>query len=171
MTSMSEDEREYERNHISEVLAVSRQRLRYRELQRTRLGDTADPSILADIEKLQREIASLEPADLPDLPPETRAIIKRRLDDDMLVFHNGVLTNQRVTRIEGAVADSIERLVKVEEQVGTVLEQVHMIVQSIYIEHQERIQGQRNRLQWQIATFALLVFLVLLVTVYLVWRL
>jgi len=89
-----------DRVQAEKLLKAYRQRLRYREEQIARLGDTADPAIPIDRDDLEREIGLLEAVLKPDSSPAVAGLIKRRLEDDVFLFQQSVEQNQRITRVE-----------------------------------------------------------------------
>lgn len=112
--AISEDERQQAEQLLYEV----NRRLKIRNYQITKHGDSADPAWIIDAEDLRRKRAALEAVLTPELPDEISGLVKRRLEDDYFVFQQQIETNQRVAVVEGEIkaikeqqyAASIERL-------------------------------------------------------------
>ena len=92
-----------DRIQAEKLLKAYRQRLRYREEQIARMGDTADPSIPIDRDYLEREIGMLEAVLTPDTSPAVAGLIKRRLEDDVYLFQQSVEQNARITKVESRI--------------------------------------------------------------------
>ena len=80
-----------ERHHAERLLYEYRRRLRYREHQKARLGETADPFIDADIAELRQNIAMLEPVVEPAPADEVVEVVKRHFADDYLFLYRQVV--------------------------------------------------------------------------------
>lgn len=95
-----------ERQHAERLLYEYRRRLRYREHQKARLGDTADPFIDADIAELRQNIAMLEPVVEPAPAEEVIEVVKRHIADDYLFLYRQLVKfGERLTKVESAVGD------------------------------------------------------------------
>ena len=132
-----------ERRHVDVLLFEYRRRLRFRQQQRVRLGDTADPAIEADIEDTRRQIAALEPLTEPSLAPEVREVIKRRADDDLFIYTVVTGWGERLTKLEGIV--------------GILRADVGSVQAAQQQGKTERIAGQRRNFWLQLAVLCLLI--------------
>jgi hypothetical protein len=95
-----------ERQHAERLLYEYRRRLRYREHQKARLGDTADPFIDADIAELRQNIAMLEPVVEPAPADEVVQVVRRHFADDYLFLYRQLVKfGERLTRVESTVGD------------------------------------------------------------------
>lgn len=96
-----------EKQHAERLLYIYRQRLRYREHQKAKLGDTADPSVDADIAEIRQNIAMLEPVVEPAPAEEVVAVVKRHFADDYLFLYRQLVKfGERVTRVEERQEDA-----------------------------------------------------------------
>lgn len=91
-----------DREHNRQLLKLSRARLRIREEQALKLGDTADPSVQLDIEQLRIDIAALE--QITSAPEPSAAVaeaIDRHLDGNIqFLFVQMLKIAQRMTHSE-----------------------------------------------------------------------
>lgn len=90
-----------EQQHVERLLYDYRRRLRFRQQQKVRLGDTADPSIDAEIEDAKLQIELLKPLTEPKPAPAVVEAIKRRIEDDYLFVYTTVTKfGARLTKVE-----------------------------------------------------------------------
>lgn len=94
---------EEDRVEAEKLIKIYRQRLRYRNEQIARMGDSADPSIPIDRDHLEHEISMLEAVLRPDTSPAVAELIKRRVEDVVFLFQQSVEQNTRLTRVEERV--------------------------------------------------------------------
>jgi len=129
-----------ERQHAERILYDLRRRLRYREQQKVRLGDSADPSVDADIEQLKAEIDYLKPVTEPEPREEVKDIVRRHIADDYLFIYTQVAKLvTRTTKIE-------ERVAHVEEKQDSAAKWRDATTEAMVSERSERIRGQRRNL-------------------------
>lgn len=92
---------EQQQQHVERLLYEYRRRLRFRQQQKVRLGDSADPSVDAEIEDAQKQIALLEPLTEAAAAPAVAEAIKRRIEDDYLfVYYQVTKFGARLTKVE-----------------------------------------------------------------------
>ena len=95
------EEPEDEKRHAAQLIHTLTRRLRLREYQKARLGDTADPSVDTEIEDLELNIAMLKPIVEPQVETEVQSVVKRYIADDYLFIYTQVVKfGKRVTNVE-----------------------------------------------------------------------
>jgi hypothetical protein len=89
------------RKEAEEMLAIYQRRLRVRNRQIARLGDSADPSIEIERDELLLNIALLEPLTIPEPSAEAKDLVRRHLaDDTTLLYIQGAQLNTRMVKVE-----------------------------------------------------------------------
>jgi hypothetical protein len=94
--AITEDDRQQAERLLYEV----ERRLKVRDYQITKHGDSADPAWIIDAEDLRRKRAALHAVLTPELPDEISGLVKRRLEDDYFIFQQQLETNRRVATLE-----------------------------------------------------------------------
>jgi hypothetical protein len=104
---MASDE---DKAHAAELLHEYRKRLRVRERQKARQGDTADPSVDIEIADLRLNIATLEALVEPEPAIEVQEIVRSHIADDyMFLFTQFVRFGSRLTRVEERVETAAQQ--------------------------------------------------------------
>jgi uncharacterized membrane protein len=103
------DDSHEQQRHVERLIYDYRRRLRFRQQQKVRLGDTADPSVDAEIEDAQYQIALLKPLTEPRPAPAVAEAIKRRVEDDYLFMYSQFTKfGARLTKVEGRQDEAAE---------------------------------------------------------------
>lgn len=141
------------RKEAEELLAIYRRRLRVRDKQAARLGDSADPIIQLDREELLLNIAMLEPLAEPEPATEAKDLVQRVLTDDLtLLYVQGARTNTRLAQVEQAQHASQEWRMQTTADVQT-------LKAGFSHEKQARKRGQRLRISAELAIVVLVLLL------------
>lgn len=118
--------------HAQALLTDNQRRLRIRERQIERAGDSVDPSVLLDAEDIRKKIVALTAILEPELPDEISGLVKRRLEDDYFIFQQTLGAKQDVALLREDLAavkqsqglaatwrmQTDDRLGRIEGQVG-----------------------------------------------------
>lgn len=86
------------------LLVTYERRLRVRDKQIARYGDSVAPEIVLDAEDLRRRIRAAKAVLTPDLPDELSGLVKRRLEDDYFIFQATLEAKEDVAILREDVA-------------------------------------------------------------------
>ena len=78
------------------LLVENERRLRIRERQIERGGDTTAPDIILDAQDIRRKIVALKAVLEPELPDEISGLVRRRADDDYFIYQQVLGAKQEV---------------------------------------------------------------------------
>jgi hypothetical protein len=105
-----------ERAHARELLTAYQRRLRVREKQLSRAGDSVDPAIVLDIEELRVNITALEPLVQPEPSQEVKEVIRQHVDDAVFVFVQLAKFGERLTHVEEQAQTASEQATAAAQQ-------------------------------------------------------
>ena len=86
------------------LLVENERRLRVRDRQIARGGDTVDPALILDAQDIRKKIVALKAVLEPELPDEISGLVRRRADDDYFLFQQVLGANQNVALLREDVA-------------------------------------------------------------------
>ena len=81
------------------LLTENERRLRIRDRQIERGGDTVDPALVLDAQDIRRKIVALKAVLEPELPDEISGLVRRRADDDYFIYQQVLGAKQEVAMI------------------------------------------------------------------------
>lgn len=90
-----------DRAHAQKMLKTLKARLRFQELKKAKLGDSADPVLDMDIQEVREAIAEIEGHKLPAVVIEARQATRNQYDNDLeFIMADGAVRNRRLTQSE-----------------------------------------------------------------------
>ncbi len=141
------------------LLETYRRRLRIRERQMAHYGESADPSIETDAKHARTQVQALERILAPPLDDAVVDLVKRRLEDDVLLFVQGEQLNARMTVAEEGLStlnkvQSAASLWRIDK--GAIIEDLQARILGI--------EGKRKWGQWRntVLQMAILIMLIAL---------
>lgn len=160
-----------ERAHARELLTTYQRRLRVREKQLSRAGDSVDPAIVLDIEELRVNITALEPLVQPEPSQEVKEVIRQHVDDAVFLFVQLAKFGERLTNVEQQAQTASEQATAAAQaQASAQVWRLNIAadVETLKTDQEQRKPGQRRNYWLQLVSiglvilgFAIVVFLIL----------
>jgi hypothetical protein len=148
-----------ERAHARELLTTYQRRLRIREKQLTRAGDSVDPAIVLEIEELRVNITALEPLLQPEPSQEVKEVIRQHVDDVVFLFVQVAKFGERLTHVEEQAQTASEQATAAAQaQAAAQLWRLDVTaaIEALNTDQKQRKPGQRRNLWLQLLSIALL---------------
>lgn len=152
-----------ERAHAHELLTTYQRRLRIREKQLTRAGDTVDPAIVLDIEELRVNITALEPLVQVEPSQEVKEVILQRADNVVFLFVQLAKFGERLTNVEQQAQNASEQATAAaQQQAAAQLWRLDIAtdVAALKTDQEQRKPGQRRNFWLQLLSIGLLAIVV-----------
>lgn len=149
-----------ERAHARELLTTYQRRLRVREKQLSRAGDSVDPAIVLDIEELRVNITALEPLVQPEPSQEVKEVIRQHVDDAVFLFVQLAKFGERLTHVEEQAQTASEQATAAaQQQQSAQLWRLGIAadVEALKTDREERKPGQRRNFKLQLLSIGLVV--------------
>lgn len=149
-----------ERAHARELLTTYQRRLRVREKQLSRAGDSVEPSIVLEIEELRVNITALEPLVQPEPSQEVKEVIRQHVDDAVFLFVQLAKFGERLTHVEEQAQTASEQATAAaQQQQAAQLWRLDIAadVAALKTDQQQRKPGQRRNYWLQLLSIGLVV--------------
>lgn len=153
-----------ERAHARELLTTYQRRLRIREKQLTRAGDSVDPAIVLDIEELRVNITALEPLVQPEPSQEVKEVIRQHVDDAVFLFVQLAKFGERLTHVEEQAQTASEQATaaaQAQAAAQTWRLNIAADVETLKVDQEQRQPGQRRNFRLQLLSIVLLAIVVI----------